>query len=152
MEPYNQRKKKPRSTVLMAALTGSLALATFTPAPAQAAELAEATPSSGAADDEAAREAELVKKTLNPIASQISVPFQNNWDFGLGPSDAVKYTMNFQPVIPFSLNQDWNMISRTILPTIYLESTAPGTSSKFGTPRTCSLFSSTPSGPSRPSW
>jgi hypothetical protein len=85
----------------------------------------------GTADDEAAK-AELVKKTLNPIASLTSVPFQNNWDFGIGPSDAMKYTMNFQPVVPISLNKDWNVISRTILPTIYLESTAPGVSSKFG--------------------
>ena len=86
----------------------------------------------GAVDDEKVREAELVKETLNPIASLTSVPFQNNWDFGIGPSDAMKYTLNFQPVIPFTLNDDWNLISRTILPTIYLESTASGVSSKFG--------------------
>ena len=93
-----------------------------------------------AVDDDKAKEAELVKKTLNPIASLISVPFQNNWDFGIGPSDAMKYTLNFQPVIPISLNKDWNVISRTILPTIYLESTAPGVSSKFGLGDTVQSF------------
>ncbi len=92
------------------------------------------------ADDEKAKEAELVKKTLNPIASLTSVPFQNNWDFGIGASDAMEYTMNFQPVIPLSLNQDWNVISRTILPTIYLESTAPGVGSKFGLGDTAQSF------------
>jgi len=82
--------------------------------------------------DEQAQQAELVKKSLNPVASLVSMPFQNNWDFGIGPSDAMKYTLNFQPVIPLTLNQDWNLITRTIVPTIYLESTAPGVSSKFG--------------------
>jgi len=44
----------------------------------------------------------------------------------------MKYTLNFQPVIPITLNDDWNLITRTIVPTIYLEATAPGVSSKFG--------------------
>src|SRR5579863_2772331 len=65
------------------------------------------------AADEKAQEADLVKKTLNPVASLISVPIQNNWDFNIGPSDAMRYTANVQPVIPFTLNQDWNLISRT---------------------------------------
>jgi len=86
----------------------------------------------GAGNDEKAEEAELVKQSLNPVASLVSMPFQNNWDFGIGPSDAMKYTLNFQPVIPITLNDDWNLITRTIVPTIYLESTAPGVGSKFG--------------------
>ena len=45
-------------------------------------------------------DAELAKKTQNPVASLISVPLQNNWDFGIGPADATKYTLNIQPVIP----------------------------------------------------
>lgn len=86
----------------------------------------------GAGMGDQASAAELAKKTLNPIADLISAPFQNNWDFGIGPSDAMRYTLNFQPVIPISITKDWNLISRTILPTIYLESTAPGIGSKFG--------------------
>jgi hypothetical protein len=70
------------------------------------------------AEHEAAEQAELVKKTLNPVADLISVPIQNNWDFGIGPSDAMKYTANIQPVIPISLDKDWNLITRTILPVI----------------------------------
>ena len=74
----------------------------------------------------------MVKKTLNPVASLISVPIQNNWDFGIGPADAIRYTANVQPVIPFTLNQDWNLISRTILPFIYQESRFAGDGSHSG--------------------
>jgi hypothetical protein len=52
--------------------------------------------SSGAAPSD---QAELAKKLQNPIADLISVPLQNNWDFGIGPADAMKYTVNIQPVI-----------------------------------------------------
>lgn len=62
---------------------------------------------------------ELAKKLQNPVAALISVPLQNNFDFGLGPSnDGFRYTLNIQPVIPISLNENWNLISRTILPLI----------------------------------
>ena len=84
------------------------------------------------ADDEKAQEADLVKKTLNPVASLVSVPIQNNWDFNIGPADAMRYTANVQPVIPFTLNQNWNLISRTILPFIYQESRFAGDGSHSG--------------------
>jgi hypothetical protein len=86
----------------------------------------------GAGDDEKAKAAELAKKLQNPVASLISVPMQNNWDFGIGPANAMRYTVNVQPVIPFSLSKDWNLITRTIVPTIYAESPTVGGSSKFG--------------------
>jgi len=62
---------------------------------------------------------ELAKKLANPIASLISLPFQNNFDFGMGPErKGYRYTLNIQPVIPFALTKDLNVISRTILPVI----------------------------------
>ena len=62
---------------------------------------------------------ELAKKLNNPISSLISVPFQANEDWGLGPSgNGYKFTLNIQPVIPFSITKDWNLIVRTILPIV----------------------------------
>ena len=93
---------------------------TLTLAPADAASPG----GGGAGDDEKDQEAELAKKLNNPVAALISVPIQNNWDFGIGPADAMKYTANIQPVVPLSIGKDWNVIIRTILPVIYLEPTA----------------------------
>ena len=86
------------------------------------------------ADDKAAQEAELAKKLQNPVAALISVPIQNNWDFGIGPAHAMKYTANIQPVVPISISQDWNLILRTILPVIYQEplDNTPGAPASVG--------------------
>jgi hypothetical protein len=74
----------------------------------------------------------LAKKLANPISSLISVPFQNNFDFGMGPDKhGFRYTMNFQPVIPFALSKDWNLISRTIVPVIAQHKVAD-TGTQFG--------------------
>ncbi len=79
----------------------------------------------GGADEQAA----LAKKLANPVASLISLPFQSNFDFGMGPNDeGFRYTLNFQPVIPFKLNENWNLISRTIVPFISQHDVVPGTS------------------------
>ncbi|ASR11530.1 transporter [Rhizobium leguminosarum bv. viciae] len=75
---------------------------------------------------------DLAKKLSNPIASLISVPFQLNYDHGYGPLDGDKATLNIQPVIPFSLNADWNLISRTILPVTYQNDIAGQSGSQFG--------------------
>jgi hypothetical protein len=113
--------KTRRSQIfLAAALVGALAFATST-------LCAQET----ATDDKAAA-AELAKKLANPVASLISVPIQNNWDFGIGSANAMRYTVNIQPVIPFSLGDDWNLITRTIVPVIYAESPVKGGSDKAG--------------------
>ena len=62
---------------------------------------------------------ELAKKTQNPIADLISVPFQNNTNYGYGPNENVQNVMNIQPVIPIKLNDCYNLITRTIVPVIH---------------------------------
>ncbi len=95
---------------------------------------AETTGASNAGDsgsDAESREA-LAKAAQNPVAKLISVPFQNNFNFGVGPNDATQYILNVQPVIPISLSEDWNLITRTIIPIINQPSPAPGVPSVFG--------------------
>jgi hypothetical protein len=82
-----------------------------------------------AADD---TNTELAKKTQNPVADLISVPFQNNFDFGVGTKDATVWILNIQPVIPIKLTEDWNVITRTIIPIINQPSPFPGVDSAFG--------------------
>jgi hypothetical protein len=61
---------------------------------------------------------ELAKQTQNPVANLISVPFQGNWDVGLGDRHATGTTLNIQPVAPFGLTRDWNVILRIIMPLV----------------------------------
>lgn len=62
--------------------------------------------------------AELAKAAQNPISNLISLPLQNNTNFGIGPDDETQNILNIQPVWPFSLGDNWNLITRTILPVV----------------------------------
>src|SRR5580698_465471 len=68
-------------------------------------------------DDQGSSES-LAKATQNPVASLISVPFQNNFNFASGPYGRVQNVLNIQPVIPMELNDSWNLITRVIIPVI----------------------------------
>ena len=59
---------------------------------------------------------ELAKLAQNPVGNLISVPLQWNMGFGAGPTKTYQSTLNIQPVIPISINEDWNIITRTIMP------------------------------------
>jgi hypothetical protein len=66
--------------------------------------------------------AELAKKLSNPVADLISVPFKLDYDTGIGPASAGRGLYIVQPVIPISISGDWNVISRTIVPYVDMQS------------------------------
>ena len=69
---------------------------------------------------------ELAKLAQNPVGNLISLPFQNNTNFNVGPLSGTQNILNIQPVIPISVNKDWNIITRTILPVVSMPSLAVG--------------------------
>src|SRR5271170_1817043 len=73
----------------------------------------EATPAA-ATNTDALRNA-----AQNPVANLISVPVQENWNFGIGPADRTQNILNIQPVIPLSVGKNWNLITRWIMPIVY---------------------------------
>lgn len=98
-----------------------------------AATLVAAVAAHGVHAQEAGDAQDLAKKLSNPVASLISVPFQFNYDQNIGPErDGDKYLLNFQPVVPVSISDDWNMISRTIVPVASQHDIVPGTGSQTG--------------------
>jgi hypothetical protein len=90
----------------------------------------------------------LAKQLSNPISSLISVPFQFNAAFGGGPTgDGEWYTLNIQPVVPLTLNTDWNLIVRTIVPLVGREDVFPMDSSVWGLGNIVQSFFFSPSQP-----
>lgn len=88
---------------------------------------AQSEPGTGSSD------AELAEKLSNPVAAMISLPFQFNYDRKIGPvDDGDKTYVNIQPVIPHPLNEDWNVITRVILPVVDQSDIFPGAGSQFG--------------------
>jgi hypothetical protein len=103
---------------------------------AGAAMLCVIAPALPASADEAseAYEASLAMQLSNPVAALISVPLQLNYDQDIGPADdGDRWLLNVQPVIPFDLNDDWNLISRTILPLVRQSDVFPGAGTQTGT-------------------
>jgi hypothetical protein len=95
-------------------------------------------PPPGASGDSASA---LAEKLQNPVADLYSIPFQNNINFNVGPNKGTQDNLNIQPVIPIHLNEDWNLITRTILPLVWNPSLQPAQSVPFGlAPTTFSAF------------
>lgn len=96
---------------------------------------------------------ELAKQLANPISALISVPFQLNYNQDIGPQDdGDRWTLNIQPVIPFGLNEDWNVISRTILPVVWQEDIFPGAGSQSGIGDVFQSFFFSPKAPTTGGW
>jgi len=100
--------------VVLALSAATLLLAQDTPVgPAGTQVATEETPAA-AANTDALRNA-----AQNPVASLISVPLQENFNFGVGPADRTQNVLNIQPVVPLSLSKNWNLIVRWITPIVY---------------------------------
>jgi hypothetical protein len=108
---------------------------------------------SGAAQAETST-AELAKQANNPVAALYSLPVQYNWNQKIGPTgDGKQTTINIQPVLPFDLNDDWNLISRTILPLIDQHGAAPdGLADKSGMGDVTQSFFFSPKKPTESGW
>jgi hypothetical protein len=104
-------------TILLAILLSGLACNAICCEAQQAATKPAADDSGGTAD--------LAKATQNPVSSLISVPVQNNDNFGIGPFNRTQNVLNVQPVVPLQISKDWTMVIRWITPIIFQP--APGT-------------------------
>ncbi len=90
--------------------------------------------------------AELQKKLSNPISDLVSVPFQFNWEQGVGPNEQTRFILNVQPVMPFQLNEDWNLIARVIAPLVSQPPLFDGGDATFGIGDILASFFFSPSG------
>jgi len=95
---------------------------------------------------------ELAKLAQNPVGNLISVPFQNNTNFNVGPENGTQNILNIQPVIPVSINKDWNIITRTIVPVIWNPSLGPTIPSKDGVGDTVFTAFLSPANPGHLIW
>ena len=96
-------------------------------------------------------EAGLAKQSQNPVGDLISLPFQNNTNFGVGPSDGVQNVLNIQPVYPIGLGK-LNLINRVILPLVYQPEFVPGDGSTFGLGDTSYTAFFSPASPGKFIW
>ena len=99
-----------------------------------------------------ASQADLAKQLSNPVADLVSVPLQFNWENGVGPDEGLRMVMNFQPVVPMSLTDDWNLVGRFILPVIGQPPLVEGGASAFGTGDIVLSAFVSPSKPKRAIW
>jgi hypothetical protein len=116
MLPGNKKAMKAKRTQILttAALT-CMFVSAVPPARAQPAQPQPgAAPAAGADNTDALR-----KEAQNPVASLISVPIQENWNFNIGPADRTQNVLNIQPVIPLNAGENWNLIIRWITPVIF---------------------------------
>jgi len=96
--------------------------------------------------------AELAKKAQNPVANMISVPFQANINFGLDPYGRTQGILNIQPVLPIRLSENWNLITRTIVPVIYQPDTWADSGSTGGLGDIQASFFFSPAQPGKVIW
>jgi hypothetical protein len=124
----------------------ALVLVTTNHASAQEDEERPQKPKKGQASD-----SDIAKTSQNPIANLLTVPLQQQFNFGYGPGrDRTQYVLNIQPVIPAKMGDDWMLISRTILPII--DQPVPSGDRTFGLGDVSASFFAAPSGTHAVTW
>ena len=100
-----------------------------------------------------AYETNLALQLSNPVAALISVPLQLNFDQKIGPTDdGDRWLLNVQPVVPFSMSDEWNLISRTILPVVRQSDIFPGSGTQTGLSDVLQSVFFSPKAPTASGW
>jgi hypothetical protein len=115
---YRRQTLATRMRVSLACVALGILFLDTAPSRCQQQAATQQAPSAGGTTD-------LQKATQNPVASLISVPIQNNSNFGIGPFARTQNVLNIQPVIPINASENWNLVVRWIAPIIWQP--APGT-------------------------
>ena len=102
----------------------------------------------------AASDVDLAKQLSNPVADLVSLPFQFNWENGVGLGDTTRtrFVLNVQPVMPFVISPQWNLIARVIVPIVGQPPLAPGGEPASGISDVLASFFFSPRAPGRLIW
>src|SRR5215510_2128689 len=111
---YRRTSMIARGVLLVALMNHGSALAQTTASQGRAPSKVTETDQ----EDHTDENADVSRQLANPIANMVSIPFQFNWAGPIEPFDSTGFDLNFQPVVPFTLNEDWNLILRFILPLV----------------------------------
>jgi len=141
--------KQCRRCFLWACLFLSPVILVAQNAPSGSNPTAQAAASAPAAANDADA---LAKATQNPVASLISVPIQNNSNFGVGPYNRTQDVLNIQPVIPARITENWMLISRIIQPIVWQPDATQNTSGQFGIGDMNPTFFLSPAKPGKIIW
>jgi hypothetical protein len=116
-------------------------------APVAAAQQAGGAPPAAQGEGE-----DLARKLSNPISDLVSVPFQFNWEQNVGPAEQTRFIVNVQPVMPFAMNEKWNLIARVIVPFVSQPALFDSGAPAFGVSDILASFFFSPSKASAYTW
>ena len=72
-----------------------------------------------------ANEDDIAKELENPIGNLTVLPLENYTNFDFGPNKGTQNILEFEPVVPFHLSQDWNLITRAVIPVVWNPDLSP---------------------------
>src|SRR5262245_51849368 len=105
---YRRASMIARGVILVALMNHGSALAPTTASPGRAPDQGDRTNDNS----------DVSRQLANPMSNMVSIPFHFNWAGPIEPFDRTGFHLNFQPVVPMTLNEDWILILRFILPLV----------------------------------